>query len=173
MKKSHKNYCPVAGMLNIVGDRWIWLILREAFYGTTRFSEFERNIGLAKNLLADRLAFLVDEGILEKRDVGDRGTRYAYQLTPKGTSLETTLIAMHQWGLEHLYEDGLVPIEILERETGKPIKTMRLESQSGRALNMSDLSIQAGPSASKATRARFSEVPTNEPQFANSNSDKD
>ena len=164
MKKPHSNYCPVAGMLNIVGDRWVWLIIREAFYGATRFSEFERNIGIAKNLLSDRLSFLVEEDILEKHDIGELGTRYAYTLTEKGASLDTVMIAMFQWGNAHLYDAGDAPVIMHERATGTPIKEMRVESLSGETLTLSDLAILPGPSASKATRERLAKIPTNEPQ---------
>ena len=159
MKKQHANYCPVAGMLNIVGDRWVWLIIREAFYGASRFSEFQRNIGIAKNLLSDRLSHLVNEGILERNDIGENGTRYAYHLTEKGRSLETVMIAMLQWGNAHLYEDGQPPVEIFEHATGDPIKPVRLESSTGRTLRMSDLAVVPGPSASKATRERLANIP--------------
>ena len=163
MKKSHTNYCPIAAMLNIVGDRWVWLIVREAFYGATRFSEFERNIGIAKNLLSDRLSFLVDEGILDKQDIGENGTRYAYTLTDKGASLDTVMIAMFQWGNEHLYESGETPVDIRERASGQPIKKLEIKAESGRALTLSDLSILPGASASEATRKRLAEIPFNKP----------
>ena len=161
MRKSHTKYCPVAAMLNIVGDRWVWLIIREAFYGATRFSEFERNIGIAKNLLSDRLSRLVDEGILEKQDVGDAGTRYAYTLTEKGASLDTVMIAMFQWGNTHLYKPGETPIDIKERATGKPIKTLRVEGRNGNPLNISDVEMLPTRFASKATRERLAQIPAN------------
>ena len=160
MKKPHTNYCPIAGMLNIVGDRWVWLIIREAFYGATRFSEFERNIGIAKNLLSDRLSFLVDEDILQKQDIGESGTRYAYTLTEKGASLGTTMIAMFQWGNTHLYNGGQPPIDIRERATGKSIKPLTIQSLSGEDLKLSDLAIVPSASASKPTRARLAKIST-------------
>ncbi len=164
MKNVHTNYCPIAGMLNIVGDRWVWLIIREAFYGATRFSEFERNIGLAKNLLSDRLSFLVEEGILEKTNVSDVGTRFAYSLTDKGASLGTVMIAMFQWGNAHLYQTGESPIIIRERATGKPVKKITVEAHDGSELQMTDLEILPTSFASKATRERLAMISANSSQ---------
>ncbi|MEL7372034.1 MAG: helix-turn-helix domain-containing protein, partial [Myxococcota bacterium] len=81
MGKRHTQTCPVAGFLNIFGDSWTLMIVREAFYGATRFSEFQRNTGIAKNLLSDRLSMLVEEDILQIENIGERGTRYAYRFT--------------------------------------------------------------------------------------------
>ena len=158
MAKPHRQHCPVARMLNIVGDHWTWLIVREAFYGVTRFSAFERNTGIAKNLLADRLARLVEEGIFEKRDVGEHGTRYAYRLTEKGEALHPVLIAMVQWGNDHIYPDGKVPLTIVERASGKPIKRLELTSHDGAPLSRFDLAVLPGPGAGRAVRQRLSRI---------------
>lgn len=158
MAKPHRQDCPVAAVLNIAGDRWTWLIIREAFYGASRFSEFQRNTGIAKNLLTSRLAALVEEGILEKRDIGARGTRYAYELTQKGQSLQTILIAMLQWGSENMYAEGQVPLTVVERNTGRPLKRLELTSHDGAPLSLSDLTVLPGPAASRATRRRLAQI---------------
>ena len=87
MANRHTQTCAIAGALNVLGDHWPLLLVREAFYGSTRFGEFQRNTGIAKTLLSDRLLFLEEEGIFRKEDVGERGTRYAYRLTEKGVAL--------------------------------------------------------------------------------------
>jgi len=152
MVKSHQHQCPVAQMLNIFGDHWTLLIIREAFYGATRFTEFERRIGIAKNLLAQRLGLLCDEGVFEKQDVGERGARYAYFLTEKGTALQPVLIAMSQWGNKYCYSEEAAPISIAEKMTGNPIAPLQMISASGRFLSSRDVSVVPGPGANDATR---------------------
>ena len=151
-------------MLNVFGDHWSWLIIRECFYGATRFSTFQRNTGVAKNLLSDRLAMLVSEGVLEKRNVGERGTRYAYHLTEKGRELETVMIAMFQWGNKHLFGGEEPPIAIVDKEKLEPVRTMQMTAQDGRRLSMQDLAVLPRQSAKNATRRRLSEIPGNPKQ---------
>ena len=155
MTNPHRSECPVANMLNIFGDRWTWLLVRESFYGARRFSEFERNTGIAKNLLADRLNLLVETDIFEKRNIAQHGNRYAYHLTEKGKSLVTVLVAMFQWGSNNFFADDAAPIELVERASGLPVKTMTVQSQDGLALSLSDLSARPTPAASKATAQRL------------------
>ena len=158
MTKQHTQQCPIAGFLNLFGDRWTWLIVREAFYGSTRFSEFERHTEIAKNLLADRLANLVETGILEKQNIGERGTRFAYHLTPKGRSLNTVLLTMFQWGNTHLYAAGEEPLHVVERATGKPLSAVKLMSEDGRLLSATDLIAVPGPGANEQTTRRLRKV---------------
>ncbi|NNE73547.1 MAG: transcriptional regulator [Acidimicrobiales bacterium] len=84
--------------LDIIGDRWTLLILRSAFRGVRRFSEIQRDLDIAKNLLADRLSRLVDNDILEKVQYQDRPARYEYHLTAKGRDLSPALVAFMHWG---------------------------------------------------------------------------
>lgn len=160
MAKAHKQKCPVAAMLNIVGDHWTWLVIREAFYGASRFSEFERNTGIAKNLLADRLASLVAAQIFQKRDIGEKGPRYAYELTERGEALLPILTAMTQWGNDYLYEAGAQPIEIIDNQAEKPVRVVNVTSQDGRVLGRGDIIVKAGPGASRAARQRFAQFPS-------------
>ncbi|MDP1827963.1 MAG: helix-turn-helix domain-containing protein [Archangium sp.] len=111
--------CPVAGALEIVGERWTVLIIREAFFGLRRFDEFQRAVGCARNLLTARLATLVEHGVMQKvpyRDEGQR-ERFEYRLTPKGHELYPVLQALRQWGDRWLY-DGAGPLEVFHRECG-------------------------------------------------------
>tara|TARA_R110001606_G_scaffold309402_1_gene456362 strand:- start:4292 stop:4786 length:495 start_codon:yes stop_codon:yes gene_type:complete len=158
MAKRHTHTCPIAGVLNIFGDNWTWLVIREAFYGATRFSEIQRNTGIAKNVLSDRLDVLVNEGILAREDVGENGTRYAYRLTEKGESLHPVLLALHQWGNEHVYGPGNEPVLLLERATGKPLQPFAPTSRDGRRLTRADILARPGPGASKATVRRLAEA---------------
>ena len=158
MVKPHTQTCPVAAMLNLFGDHWTWLIVREAFYGETRFNEFRRQTGIARNLLAERLTLLVDEAVLEKHNVSETGTRYAYRLTPKGQSLLPIFISMSQWGNQHIFGAGKEPVEIIERVTGKPIGPVGPTGAGGRPLGLDDLVVAPGPGASRAACRRLAEA---------------
>jgi DNA-binding HxlR family transcriptional regulator len=93
--------CSVAGTLAVVGDRWTMLVLREAFMRTRRFEDFQRVLGIARNVLTDRLGRLVEEGILERRAYQDHPPRYEYRLTEKGLELWPVLMALMRWGDRH------------------------------------------------------------------------
>ncbi len=102
------NRCSIAGALDVVGARSILLILREAFYGTTRFDDFAERVGLSESVAAARLRELVEEGVLERepyREPGQR-TRHQYRLTQKGAELLPALVALMRWGDRWLTEDG-------------------------------------------------------------------
>ena len=158
MAKRHTHTCPIAGVLNIFGDNWTWLVIREAFCGATRFSEIQRNTGIARNVLSDRLDVLVNEGILVREDVGENGTRYAYRLTEKGESLHPVLLALHQWGNEHVYGPGNEPVLLLECATGQPLQPLAPTSRDGHRLTRADIQTRPGPGASKATVRRLAEA---------------
>ncbi|MFW2778936.1 winged helix-turn-helix transcriptional regulator, partial [Acinetobacter baumannii] len=90
--------CPVARCVNLIGDRWSLLIVRDAFDGMRRFGDFQRSLGVARNILSDRLKKLVEAGVLEMQDASD-GTAYQeYVLTTKGESLFPVIVALRQWG---------------------------------------------------------------------------
>ena len=93
-----RSACSIAGSLDVIGDRWTMLILREAFRGTRRFDHFQRDLGLARNLLADRLSRLVDHGVFHKVLYQEHPPRYDYRLTPKGIDLSPSLVALMRWG---------------------------------------------------------------------------
>src|SRR3546814_14726677 len=90
--------CPIARSLERVGEWWNILILREAFYGSTRFDEFQASLGIATNTLTRRLNALVQEGLLERRRYSDRPPRHEYVLTPKGRDFRPVLLALLAWG---------------------------------------------------------------------------
>lgn len=155
MSKRHEHACPVAAFLNVFGDAWTLMVIREAFYGATQFSEIQRNTGIAKNLLSARLSMLVEEGVLYREDIGERGSRYAYKLTEKGKSLVPVLVAMVQWANEHLFSEGTEPVFLVERKSGKPLKRLIPSNARGRALKWGDILARPGPGADRATRARI------------------
>ncbi|MCQ0015188.1 winged helix-turn-helix transcriptional regulator [Actinomadura madurae] len=112
--------CPVARAVDVIGDRWSLLIVRDAFDGITRFSEFQRNLGLAKNILSSRLRELVAHGILEIIPATDGSAYHEYALTEKGRDLFVILVSLRQWGEDHLFEDAEQHSVMLDAETESP-----------------------------------------------------
>jgi DNA-binding HxlR family transcriptional regulator len=98
--------CSVARSLEVIGERWTLLILRDAFIGVTRFETFQRRLGLATNVLATRLKSLVQAGILERRMYAERPERFEYVLTPTGEDLLPVIIGLMAWGDVHLAPNG-------------------------------------------------------------------
>jgi DNA-binding HxlR family transcriptional regulator len=96
--------CSIARSLGVLGERWTFLILREAFLGATKFAEFRDRLGIAPDVLSDRLSTLVEYGVMEREPYQEPGARprFAYRLTPAGTELRVVLSALQQWGDEHL-----------------------------------------------------------------------
>lgn len=115
--------CPIARTVGVLGERWTLLIIREAISGTTRFAGFRDNLGLAPDLLIDRLSTLVEYGVMSKepyREPGSR-TRYSYHLTDKGRELSLVLAAIRQWGDKNLpWPEGPL-FERRARRTNRPV----------------------------------------------------
>ena len=118
-KRFDEMNCGVAQALEAIGDWWSLLIVRDAFFGARRFGEFERSLGIAKNILSDRLRRLVEHGIFDRIDVGDAGERFEYRLTKKGEALLTVLTAMREWSDEWVFGRGKEPLIVRERKTGR------------------------------------------------------
>ncbi|MEO7495214.1 MAG: helix-turn-helix domain-containing protein [Massilia sp.] len=131
--------CPVARALDTIGDWWALLIVRESFAGVRRFGDFQKRLGLAKNILSTRLRTLVAEGILEMRPASDGSVYQEYVLTKKGRGLYKVMVALYQWGEEHLFEDDEPRTALLERATGKPLPALEVRSAGGAPLAIRDL----------------------------------
>lgn len=126
--------CPVARCVDVVGDRWSLLIVRDAFDGVRRFGDLQRSLGVARNILSDRLRKLVDAGILQTQAASD-GTAYQeYVLTSKGKSLFPIVVALRQWGEQHLFERGERHSVLINKRTGKPVAPMVPTDKDGSAL---------------------------------------
>ena len=121
----------------ILGDRWTLLILREAFYGVQRYDDMRADLGAPRSMLTDRLGRLVERGLMTRRPYREPGsrTRDAYVLTERGRGLALTLLALTQWGEEHVI-GGRAPVEIVERETGRPLR-VDLIDEDGRIVDLS------------------------------------
>ena len=134
--------CPVARSVDLVGDRWSMLIVRDAFDGIRRFSDFQRSLGVARNILSDRLRKLVDAGILETRAASDGSAYQEYVLTAKGENLFPVVVALRQWGEQHLFAKGEAHSQLLEKRTGRPLARMVPQASDGRALRAADAEVR-------------------------------
>ncbi|HAB09230.1 MAG TPA: transcriptional regulator [Alcanivorax sp.] len=133
-KRFPDTHCSVARALNDVGDWWSLLVVKEAMLGTRRFVDFQQNLGIARNILCDRLARLLENGVLIKQDVGEHGTRYEYRLTDKGRDLFTVITALRQWSDRWNGESG--GPELVDRANGEPVPTVAVQSRDGRTLDV-------------------------------------
>lgn len=138
-KKTPSNeLCPVARSLDVVGDRWSFLIVRDAFDGVRRFGDFQRGLGVARNILSDRLRRLVDAGILASQPASDGSSYQEYVLTKQGTGLFPVIVALRQWGEGHLFGPGERHSVLVETKTGKKVAPMRAHAADGRVLTAAE-----------------------------------
>lgn len=126
--------CPVARSLDIIGDWWSLLIVRDTLRGIKRFGEFQKSLGIAKNMLAARLKLLVDEGILRLQPASDGSAWQEYVLTDKGRALQTVLVALSQWGNEFLFAEKECGTVLVDSEQRKPLRKLLLIADDGREL---------------------------------------
>ena len=131
--------CSIARTLDVVGERWTLLILRDAFNGIRRFEDFAASLPVARNVLADRLATLVEHGILRREQYEERPPRYQYRLTPKGFELYPVLMALLQWGDKHLAGEQGPPIDVLHGQCEAPIATRVVCTKCGEPLTARDV----------------------------------
>lgn len=129
--------CPIPGAVELIGEKWAFLILRGAFNGLHHFEEFQAGLGIARNILSDRLSKMVAGGILERQpDPADK-RRVIYSLTQKGEGLLPVVLALRQWGEEWGY--GKMDIVLADRRDGKPVRKMCVQAEDGRPLALADL----------------------------------
>lgn len=138
-KRFDDSHCSVARALNEVGDWWSLLIVLHAMYGTRRFVDFQQELGIAKNILCDRLARLVDNGVLRKVDVGEHGSRFEYRLTEKGRDLFPVVIALRQWGDKWNPAPEQGPLDLRDRATGRSIQEVQVRDADGQPLSIRDV----------------------------------
>jgi DNA-binding HxlR family transcriptional regulator len=130
--------CPVGRSVDVIGDRWSLLIVREAFDGCRRFGEFQRSLGAAKNILSARLRELVTAGIFEVTPASDGSAYREYQLTAKGRDLFPVVVALRQWGERHFFTPGEPRSELLDRRDGRRLDALRVRAADGRPLDPDD-----------------------------------
>jgi DNA-binding HxlR family transcriptional regulator len=139
--------CSVAATLDVIGERWSLLIIREIMLGVRRFDAMQKDLGVARNVLQTRLERLIEQGVLERRLYQERPKRHEYRLTEKGLDLWPTIVALLQWGDKH--GPGAVgpPVLLEHRDCGGAIDEHRICERCGQRLGPRDAVAKAGPGA--------------------------
>src|SRR5439155_1809426 len=129
--------CPLPAAIELIAEKWAFLILRGALNGLKHFEEFQGGLGIARNILSDRLSKLVAGGILERSPDPEDGRRVIYSLTPKGEALLPVVLALRQWGEQWGY--GTMNIVLADNRDRKPVRRICVLSHDGRPLELGDL----------------------------------
>ncbi len=129
--------CPLPAAVELIGEKWAFLILRGALNGLKHFEEFQAGLGIARNILSDRLGKMVAGGILERRPDPEDGRRVIYSLTAKGEGLLPVVLALRQWGEQWGY--GSMNIVLADRRDSRPVRKICVQSHDGRELKLGDL----------------------------------
>jgi len=137
-------HCSVAQCLEVVGEWWSMLIVRDVFLGVTRFDQFQERLGISRNILQQRLNHLVDAGVLKKVPYSEHPPRYDYRLTAKGRDLWPVLTAMRQWGDRYAAPDG-PPVEVVHTACGRVSHAVMTCSSCGERLTGRDVRVVPGP----------------------------
>ncbi|HAI46559.1 MAG TPA: transcriptional regulator [Stenotrophomonas sp.] len=126
--------CPVARALDLIGDRWSLLIVRDAFDGVRRFSDFQRSLGMSRSMLSQRLQALLDAGVLAQQPAADGSRYHDYVLTPQGQGLFTLVVALRQWGEDFLFAEHEPRSQLLTLADGQPLAPLLPRDREGRVL---------------------------------------
>lgn len=139
--------CSVARMLKVMGDQWTYLLLREVFFGVYRFDKLRANLGIARNILTDRLRRLQDTGVLERRQYMDRPARFEYRLTEKGRDLYGSVLALMAWGDEWLGDGGGRPLVLTHNSCGRDFTPKVVCSECRGEIHAREVVFEPGPGA--------------------------
>jgi DNA-binding HxlR family transcriptional regulator len=139
--------CSVAATLDVIGERWSLLIIREILLGVRRFDALQKDLGVARNVLQTRLERLMEQGVLERRLYQEHPKRYEYRLTEKGLDLWPTIVALLQWGDKHGPGAAGPPVLLEHRDCGGAIDEHRICERCGQRLGPRDAVAKAGPGA--------------------------
>lgn len=134
--------CPVARTVDVVGDKWSLLIIRDAFDGIRRFSQFQRSLGVAKNILSARLRTLVDAGLLRTEPASDGSSYQEYVLTEKGEELFDLIVSLRQWGQDHAFRPGEPHAVLVDRSSDQPVPHLSYTTPDGRRVRPSDTRVR-------------------------------
>jgi DNA-binding HxlR family transcriptional regulator len=135
--------CPLARSVDLIGEWGSLLILREAFSGVRRFDDFQKKIGISRNLLTTRLKKLVDGDVLERRPIASDAKRHEYVLTEKGEDLFTMIIALRQWGDRWLFPEDDYPADMLDNRDQSLLAPIEVRSVKGRKVTLANLTLKA------------------------------
>jgi DNA-binding HxlR family transcriptional regulator len=139
--------CPIARSMDAIGDCWSMLIIRDAMMGLRRFNEFQKNLGLAKNILTVRLRALVANGILKTEPASDGSAYQEYVLTPKGRGVFPVIVALRQWSEDFAFAPNELENILVDRKSGRQVRKLELHAQDGRLLGAADTEVKAISSA--------------------------
>jgi DNA-binding HxlR family transcriptional regulator len=137
--------CPVARSLDVIGDWWSLLIVRDAQRGMRRFGEFQKSLGMSKNILTRRLRSLIAHGILDSVPAADGSAYRDYVLTGKGQALFTVIVALRDWGTQNLFVPGECRTLLVDRKNGRPVRKLDVHAADGRSLQWSDTALKSVP----------------------------
>jgi len=137
--------CSIARTLDVIGERWTMLVLRDVFVGINRFDDMQRDLGIARNVLAERLESLVWEGVLERRAYQERPPRYEYVLTEKGEDLQSVLLAMVAWGDRWQSRMGGPPVRLRHETCGADTRAQVVCCSCGMSLRPGEVTARGGP----------------------------
>jgi DNA-binding HxlR family transcriptional regulator len=151
-------FCSVAKSLEVIGERWSLLIVREVMHGRRRFSQLQGSLGVARNVLSARLARLIEEGILERRAYQESPPRYEYFLTEKGLDLWPALIALQGWGDRHSAGPEGPPMMLLHKGCGGRVSDRGICGECGEVLHARDARAVPGPGLASALADAESET---------------
>lgn len=141
-KSLRSDPCPVARALDVIGERWALLIVRDAFDGMRRFGEFQKSLGVARNILADRLQALVEEGVFTVAPASDGSAYQEYVLTSKGLALFPVVVGLRQWGEAQLFGSGEAHSTLLDKDSGAALPTMQVVASDGRVLQAGETQVR-------------------------------
>jgi DNA-binding HxlR family transcriptional regulator len=145
--------CSVAQCLEVVGEWWSMLILRDCFLGVTRFDDFQRSLGISRNILQQRLTRLVEAGVLDRVPYQDRPSRHEYRLTAKGRDLWPVVNAMREWGDRYAAPSG-PPVRLMHKDCGAVTHTAVVCATCGERIAARDVTAIAGPGRPSTARER-------------------
>ena len=143
--REYDQVCSIARALEVLGERWTLLVIRDIFNGNRRFDQIRDNLGVARNVLSTRLQTLVDQGIIERRASQERPVRYEYFLTEKGLDLWPVLISLLHWGDRHYAEEMGPPMVIVHKDCGGEVDDRRICTRCGKALEVREARAVPGP----------------------------
>jgi DNA-binding HxlR family transcriptional regulator len=146
----HHN-CSYARTVDVIGDRWSLMILRDAFFGIRRFSQFKERLGITQAVLSARLSHLVDHELLVRKAVGEDGSREEYRLTNKGRALFPVVVTLMQWGDHWVHGEVGPPLLLFDATTGEALDQMAVTA-AGSAISSQQIGLAAGPGATQQTR---------------------
>jgi len=145
----------ISHVLDIIGEGWSLLIIREAFFGIRRFEEFQSQLGIARNILTARLKKLCQNKILERVPIKEGAKRHEYKLTAKGKELMPVLIALTQWGDKWIFGENAEPVIFLDRENGEPISKIEVLSARRQQLKPREIMVIPGPGSTLESKKRI------------------